>query len=85
VKPATPVSPPIGRWFHVLAFIEQATDQTGRAAFWIDDVPFIDQRGVSTVPSNWMSWAIGGVSVDIAQRPADVYIDDAMIWRAAPR
>ena len=85
VNPATPVSPPIGRWFHVLAFIEQATDQTGRAAFWIDDVPFVDQRGVSTVPSDWMSWAIGSVSVDIAQNPADLYIDDAMIWQGTPR
>jgi hypothetical protein len=81
VKPADPVSPPIGRWFRVLAFVHQATDQTGRAAFWIDDAPFIDQSGVSTVPNNWMSWTVGGLSLDIAEQPAEVYIDDAMIWR----
>jgi hypothetical protein len=83
VKPADPVSPPIGRWFRVLAFIRQATDQTGRAAFWIDGTPLIDQQGVSTVPSHWMSWSIGGVAIDLAQHPADLYIDDAMIWREA--
>jgi hypothetical protein len=80
VKPPTPVSPPIARWFRVEAFVRQATDSTGRAAIWIDGQPFIDQTGVSTVPSNWMSWTVGSVSIDIAEQPADIYIDDAMIW-----
>jgi hypothetical protein len=78
--PTASVSPPIGRWFRVEAFIRQATDQTGRAAFWIDGKPFIDQGGVSTVPTDWMSWTVGSVSPDLAEQPADIYIDDAMIW-----
>jgi hypothetical protein len=80
LKPPTPVSPPTGRWFCVEAFVRQATDQSDRTARWIDGEPFIDQSGVSTVPSHWMSWTVGSVSLDIAEQPADISIDDAMIW-----
>jgi hypothetical protein len=80
LKPPTPVSPPTGRWFHVEAFVRQATDRSGRTAIWIDGEPFVDQSGVSTVPSHRMSWTVGSVSLDIAEQPADIYIDDAMIW-----
>lgn len=82
LKPSAPVAAPIGRWFRVLAFVRQATDQTGRVTFWIDDTLFIDANDVSTVPSAWMSWAVGSAAGQMPQ-PADIYLDDAMIWRQA--
>ncbi len=81
LKPSQPVAAPIGRWIRVLAFVRQATDQTGRVAFWIDDQPFIDENNVSTVPTKWMSWTVGSVAGRMPEN-ADLYIDDAAIWRA---
>jgi len=80
LKPSNPVMAPIGRWFRIEAFVRQATDQTGRVAFWIDDALFIDESAVSTVPSNWMAWSVGSAAGQMPQ-PADLYIDDAEIWR----
>jgi len=80
LKPGNPVMAPIGRWFRVQAFVRQATDLTGRVSFWIDDALFIDQRAVSTVPSAWMAWSVGSAAGQMPQ-PADLYIDDAGIWR----
>jgi hypothetical protein len=79
LKPNDPVVAPVGRWFHVEALVRQATDRTGRVAFWIDGEPFIDESGVATVPTNWMSWSVGSVAGHMPQ-PAELYIDDAMIW-----
>jgi hypothetical protein len=80
LKPSNPVVAPIGRWFRIQAFVRQAIDRTGRVTFWIDGALFIDQSAVSTVPSNWMSWSLGSAAGQMPQ-PADLYVDDAEIWR----
>jgi hypothetical protein len=81
LKPVDPVVAPVGRWFRVEAFLEQATDDTGRVTFWIDGALFIDQSEVSTVPTKWLSWAVGSVAPRMTPETADLYVDDAMIWR----
>jgi hypothetical protein len=82
--PAVTTVAPIGRWFLVEAFLHQATDNTGRIAFWIDGAPLLEVTGVSTVPSAWLSWDVGGVAPDITQQPAELYLDDAAIARVGP-
>jgi predicted phosphoadenosine phosphosulfate sulfurtransferase len=74
---------PIQRWFLVEAFMHQATDNTGRIAFWIDGAPLVDVSGVSTVLSPWLSWDVGGAASNITQQPAEIYLDDAAIARTA--
>jgi hypothetical protein len=82
--PSAAMVAPIGRWFRVEAFMHQATDNTGRVTFWIDGTLFLDEPGVSTVPSAWLSWVVGSVAPDIAERPAEIFLDDAAIARTGP-
>jgi hypothetical protein len=79
LMPANPVGVPVGRWFQLEAFVRQATDDTGQVSFWVDGSLFVDQSGVSTVPTLWMSWSVGSVEPSGTQEPADLYIDDAVI------
>lgn len=83
LMPLQPIKAPLGRWFRVTAFVRQATDQSGQLTFWIDDKLFIDQTGISTVPSRWMSWSVGSVASKLPQ-PADLFLDDAMISSHPP-
>jgi hypothetical protein len=75
---------PIGRWFLVEAFMHQATDNTGRVTFWIDGNLLVDVPGVSTVPSMWLSWNVGGSASNITQQPAEIFLDDAAITLTGP-
>jgi hypothetical protein len=63
--------------------MHQATDNTGRVTFSIDGVQFADVKDVSTVPSAWLSWVVGGVSPSITEQPAELFLDDAAIARTS--
>ena len=80
-NPTVTTVAPIGRWFLVEAFMHQATDNTGRVTFWIDGNPLVDVTGVSTVPTMWLSWNVGGSASNITQQPAEIFLDDAAIAR----
>jgi len=82
--PATTTVAPIGRWFLVEAFMHQATDNTGRVTFWIDGNLLVDVSGVSTVPSMWLSWNVGGSASNITPPPAEIFLDDAAIAPTGP-
>ncbi len=82
--PATTTVAPIGRWFLVEAFMNQATDNTGRVTFWIDGNQLVDVSGVSTVPSMWLSWNVGGSASNITEEPAEIFLDDAAIAPTGP-
>lgn len=83
LMPVEPLKAPLGRWFRVTAFLRQATDKTGQVTFWIDDKLFVDESGISTIPSQWMSWSVGSVAGSMPQ-PADLFLDDAMIGGRRP-
>jgi hypothetical protein len=82
--PATTTVAPIGRWFLVEAFMHQATDNSGRVTFWIDGNLLVDVTGVSTVPTMWLSWNVGGSASNITQQPAEIFLDDAAITLTGP-
>lgn len=82
--PTTTAVAPIGRWFLVEAFMHQATDNTGHVTFWVDGKPLVDVSGVSTVPTMWLSWNVGGSASYITQQPAEIFLDDAEIARTGP-
>ncbi len=83
IEPFPPIVAALGRWVRVTAFVRQATDSTGRLTFWIDDQLLIDETGLATVPSDWMSWSVGSVAGTMPQ-PADLFLDDAMISSQPP-
>jgi hypothetical protein len=75
---------PIRRWFLVEAFMHQAMDNSGRVTFWIDGNLLVDVTGVSTVPSLWLSWNVGGSASNITEQPAELFLDDAAITLTGP-
>jgi hypothetical protein len=83
-NPAVTTVAPIGRWFLVEAFMHQATDNTGRVTFWIDGNQLVDVSGVSTVPSMWLSWNVGGSASNITPQPTEIFLDDAAIAPTGP-
>jgi hypothetical protein len=82
--PTTTMVAPIGRWFLVEAFMHQAMDNSGQVTFWIDGALLVDVTGVSTVPTMWLSWNVGGSASNIAEPPAEIFLDDAAITRTRP-
>jgi Polysaccharide lyase len=78
LQPA-PVALPTGRWVHIEAHFRQASDDTGRIAFWQDGVPIFDLDGISTAPSAWTSWLVGSVGRDVSPTPTVIFIDDVSI------
>jgi hypothetical protein len=75
---------PIQRWFLVEAFMHQATDNSGHVTFWIDGNLLADVSGISTVPSMWLSWNVGGSASNITEQPAVIFLDDAAIALTGP-
>ena len=75
---------PILHWFLVEAFMHQATDNSGHVTFWIDGNLFADVTGVSTVPTMWLSWNVGGSSSNITEPSAEIFLDDAEIALTGP-
>jgi len=82
--PTATIVAPIGRWFLVEAFMHQATDNTGQVTFWIDGNLLVDVTGVSTVPTMWLSWNVGGSASNITEQPAEIFLDDAAIAPTGP-
>jgi hypothetical protein len=82
--PTATMVAPIQRWFLVEAFMHQATDNSGQVTFWIDGNLLVDVSGVSTVPTMWLSWNVGGSASNITQQPAEIFLDDAAITRTGP-
>ena len=83
-NPSVTTVAPVGRWFLVEAFMHQATDNTGQVTFWIDGNLLVDVTGVSTVPSMWLSWNVGGSASNITEQPAEIFLDDAAITLTGP-
>lgn len=81
---------PIGRWFHVEAFLRQSKDFDGRLTVWQDGVELYDFANVRTSYAHaghgqsWGAnneWSVNNYSDGLSPSPATVYIDDAEIRR----
>jgi hypothetical protein len=78
-NPASPRAFPIGVWVQLEVLFHKAPDNSGRFAVYQDGALLIDVNGVRTAPNDWLRWAVGSASSNIAPTPADVYVDDAAI------
>ena len=70
---------PVGRWFHIEAFLHTATDDAGEFSAWQDGELTFHARG-RTMPTTYTEWMIGIVSEGFTGR-SKLYIDDAAISR----
>jgi Polysaccharide lyase len=74
---------PIARWFLVEAFLEQASDFTGRLTVWQDNVQLWDMVNVKTkYPGGDQRWSVNNYSDKINPNPTTIYIDDATVSNA---
>ena len=62
-------------WFYVLS---------GEVTFWVDGALLFDVTGVSTVPTMWLSWNVGGSASNITEPTAEIFLDDAAITPTGP-
>src|SRR5262245_9395108 len=79
LEQTNPMPVPVARWVHFEIFFRKAADATGRITIWQDGVQILDLVNLVTAPTEWVQWAVGGGSNDIAPSPATVYLDDATI------
>jgi hypothetical protein len=71
---------PVGRWFQVEAYYQQATDNTGRVTFWQDGTQIFDLSGIVTKrPGDEIDWSVTNYTDNIDPPDAVIYVDDAAI------
>jgi hypothetical protein len=78
---------PVGRWFHVEAFLHQSKDFDGHLTFWLDDNQIFDMVNVRTSYSNcnynaWCTsdeWSVNNYGDSIQPYPNTLYIDNAAV------
>lgn len=71
---------PVRRWFHIEAFLRQASTATGRLTVWQDGLQLWDLPNVKTkYPGGDQRWSVNNYSDGITPSPATLYIDDATI------
>jgi len=64
--------------------MHQATDNSGRVTFWIDGNLLVDVTGVSTVPTMWLSWNVGGSASHHPSTARDLFSTTAAITLTGP-
>jgi hypothetical protein len=80
VAPLTDREIPVGRWFHIEAFLRTATDDSGEIRVWQDgDLTF--QATGRTSETTYTEWMVGGVVDGLTTPASQIYIDDAAISR----
>ena len=83
----SPIDFPVGRWVHLEAFYDWATDPTGSVVVWQDGVEVLRQTNTITEydydccghPHQWSVNAYGG---KLNPNPHTMYLDDAAISRS---
>ncbi len=79
VQPLVDREIPVGRWFHIEAFLHTATDDSGEFSAWQDGELTFHAKG-RTTETTYTEWMIGIVS-DGFTGGSKLYIDDAAISR----
>jgi hypothetical protein len=77
---------PVGRWFHVEAYLERAYDNSGHITVWQDGVQIFDEANVQTAipsdgsgPASELQWSVDNYTHALTPNVCDTYIDDAAI------
>jgi hypothetical protein len=70
---------PEGRWTHLEAYMEKATDASGRVTVWQDGVLLFDVKDVKTANSADLSWSVNNYAEHLVPSEATILVDDAAI------
>lgn len=74
---------PIGRWFHLEAYLRQSEGFDGRITVWQDGVQLWDLDQVKTrYPGGDNRWSVNNYGDDLEPAKATLYVDDAMVTTA---
>ena len=82
-SPLTRLDIPVGRWWHLEAYMERTASYDGHLTIWQDGVKLYDFTGVrSTYPGGLVEWTVNNYADDLSPAPTTLYIDDAAISTA---
>jgi hypothetical protein len=71
---------PVGRWWHLEAYMERTASYDGHLTIWQDGVKLYEFSGVrSTYPGGLVEWTVNNYADDLSPAPTTLYIDDAAI------
>ena len=74
------VNVPVGRWFHIEAYVRQSGGYGGRVAVWQDGVRLWNLDGVRTrYEDGDQRWTVNNYSDDLTPARATLYVDDATV------
>jgi Polysaccharide lyase len=74
---------PVGRWFHIEAYLKQASDFSGRLTVWQDGVQLWDMVNVKTkFVGGDNRWSVNNYSDGVNPNPTALYVDDVVISTA---
>jgi hypothetical protein len=80
VQPLVDREIPVGRWFHIEAFLRTAADPSGEVMVWQDGELTFHATG-QTSETTYTEWMVGAVADGLTTPASQVYIDDAAISR----
>jgi cell division septation protein DedD len=73
---------PVGKWFNVEIYYQQAADNTGKITVWQDGVQIFDQTGVTTMFADAIesaNFAVTNYTDNITPANTTIYVDDIKI------
>jgi hypothetical protein len=73
---------PIGRWFHIEAFVERANDASGQLRLLLDGSMVVELDNLKTDDTRWGQWYVGNLANGLMPPESTVYVDDVTISSA---
>lgn len=75
---------PIGRWFHLVFYLNRSKDATGEVALYQDGVRVVEFKNLRTDDSNWGQWYVGNLATMLSPAESTLYVDDVSIEDTEP-
>ena len=74
------VDAPVGKWFHIQAYLVQSSYFTGHLVIWQDGVKIYDMVNVKTkYVGGDERWSVNNYSDKVSPTPATLFVDDATV------
>jgi len=70
---------PTEAWFHVVFYLNRASDATGEVKLYQDDQLLLHLTGLVTDDSNWGQWYVGNYATGLAPSQTTIYVDDVSL------
>jgi len=73
---------PVGVWFQIEAFYQNANDATGRLTCWLDGQQIIDVSNHAMSPTPWVEWDVVSVAANLTPSMVSIFVDDCAVSEA---